>query len=108
MSQFRFLSLHCRHLAPSGVEYDSSAAGFAFFHNNEAYNTCRGVSARGWGDGYENVTIACTVENQRQCDIRMPVFLSLPVRHRCIICEPLLESIDPASYACRGAGDSRR
>ena len=47
-----------------------------------------------WGDGYENVTIACTVENQRQCDIRMPVFLSLPVRHRCIICEPLLESID--------------
>lgn len=33
-----------------------------------------------WGDGYENVTIHCTVENQKQCDIRMPVFKSVPAR----------------------------
>lgn len=65
-----------------------------------------------WGDGYGNVTIACTVENQRQCDVRMPVFLSLPIRHRSIICEPLLESVDlhltPAVERVLVGGESGR
>ncbi|MDD6313233.1 MAG: DUF5131 family protein, partial [Firmicutes bacterium] len=30
-----------------------------------------------WGDGYENVRICCTIENQRECDTRLPVFMSL-------------------------------
>ena len=47
-----------------------------------------------WGDGYENVVLYCTMENQRQADIRLPVFQSLPLRHRRIICEPLLSAID--------------
>ena len=47
-----------------------------------------------WGDGYDNVTIACTVENQRQCDIRMPVFRSLPIKRKQIIAEPILGRID--------------
>ncbi len=47
-----------------------------------------------WGDGYENVTVCCTMENQRQYDNRMELFLSLPIRHREIICEPLLGPID--------------
>lgn len=65
-----------------------------------------------WGEGYGNVTIACTVENQRQCDVRMPVFLSLPIRHRSIICEPLLESVDlhltPAVERVLVGGESGR
>ena len=47
-----------------------------------------------WGEGYENVTIACTMENQRRADERLPVFSVLPIRHKAIICEPLLEAID--------------
>lgn len=47
-----------------------------------------------WGDGYENVTICCTVENQACADYRLPVYKALPVRHKIIICEPLLEKID--------------
>ena len=47
-----------------------------------------------WGMGYENVTICCTMENQRRTDERLPIFKELPIRHKEIICEPLLESID--------------
>jgi hypothetical protein len=51
-----------------------------------------------WGDGYENVTICCTVENQKRADQRLPVFLALPIKHRQIYCEPLLEKIDIEKY----------
>ena len=65
-----------------------------------------------WGAGYGNVTIACTVENQRQCDVRMPVFLSFPAARRCVICEPLLERIDlhltPAIEKVSVGGESGR
>ena len=47
-----------------------------------------------WGDGYENVTICCTMENQRRADERLPLYRELPIRHKSIICEPLLEAID--------------
>ncbi|MEE0274241.1 MAG: DUF5131 family protein, partial [Oscillospiraceae bacterium] len=47
-----------------------------------------------WGEGYDNVIIGCTCENQKRADERLPVFLSLPIKHRLIVCEPLLESID--------------
>lgn len=47
-----------------------------------------------WGDGYENVTICCTMENQRCADERLPIFRELPIRHKEIICEPLLGPID--------------
>ncbi|MCL2122713.1 MAG: phage Gp37/Gp68 family protein [Desulfovibrionaceae bacterium] len=47
-----------------------------------------------WGDGYENVTICCTAENQATADKRLPLFRSLPIRHREIIVEPILEHVD--------------
>ena len=47
-----------------------------------------------WGMGYENVTVCCTMENQRRADERLPMFLELPIRHKQIICEPLLGPID--------------
>lgn len=46
-----------------------------------------------WGAGYENVTIYCTAENRRRAGERLPLFLELPLRHRGIICEPLLEEM---------------
>lgn len=46
-----------------------------------------------WGGGYPNVTIGCTVENQKQADLRLPLFRELPIRHRFVNCEPLLGAI---------------
>lgn len=54
-----------------------------------------------WGDGYDNVTVGCTCENQKRADERLPIFLSLPLRHRVIVCEPLLSSIDLRPYLDR-------
>lgn len=47
-----------------------------------------------WGEGYGNVTICCTVENQDRADYRLPIYRLAPVKHKVIICEPLLERID--------------
>jgi protein gp37 len=47
-----------------------------------------------WDEGYENVHICCTCENQEMTDKRLPVFLELPIRHQSIIHEPMLEAID--------------
>ncbi len=51
-----------------------------------------------WGGGYENVTICCTAENQDRADSRLPILLAEPIRHKSIICEPLLEALDLSSY----------
>lgn len=51
-----------------------------------------------WGEGYEHVTICCTVENQSRADYRLPIYRSAPIRHKIIICEPLLERIDLSSF----------
>ena len=51
-----------------------------------------------WGDGYKNVSICCTVENQAKADERLPVFRDTPIAHKGIVCEPLLERIDLSNY----------
>lgn len=51
-----------------------------------------------WGDGYENMTVGCTVENQRLADERLSIFAQLPIRHKNIICQPLIERIDLRAY----------
>nr|WP_300094398.1 DUF5131 family protein [Sedimentibacter sp.] len=51
-----------------------------------------------WGDGYDNVTICCTCENQEMANYRLPIFKSLPIKHKHIICEPMLEKIDLSMY----------
>lgn len=51
-----------------------------------------------WNDGYDNVTVACTVENQYMADYRLPVFKSIPIKHKQICVEPLLEYIDITKY----------
>ena len=61
-----------------------------------------------WNDGYENVEISCTCENQKMADVRLPIFLDIPMQHRSIIHEPLLSQIDIRKYldAYRGKIDS--
>lgn len=51
-----------------------------------------------WGQGWDNVIICCTCENQKRADERLPIYLLLPIKHKIIICEPLLEKIDLTKY----------
>jgi protein gp37 len=47
-----------------------------------------------WGDGYPNVWLGTTVENQEEADRRIHHLLNVPARIRFLSCEPLLGQID--------------
>ncbi len=51
-----------------------------------------------WGEGYENVVVCCTVENQKNADKKLSVFQSLPIKHKCITAQPLLERVNIEQY----------
>jgi len=51
-----------------------------------------------WGDGYDNVTVGCTVENQDRADYRLSIFNELPIKHKNIIAQPLIERVDLSPY----------
>ena len=51
-----------------------------------------------WGNGYDNVIIGCTVENQEMADYRLPIFRELPIKHKSIIIAPIIEKIDISNY----------
>ena len=55
-----------------------------------------------WGDGWDNVTVCSTCENQNMADHRQPIFLKLPIKHREIISEPMLEEINIEKYLATG------
>lgn len=51
-----------------------------------------------WADGYDNVLVGCTVENQQMADYRLPIFKTLPIKHKSIIVSPLIGYVDLSSY----------
>ena len=51
-----------------------------------------------WEDGYDNVTVGCTVENQIRADERLSLFEKMPIKHKNVICQPLIELIDIKRY----------
>lgn len=51
-----------------------------------------------WGNGYENVVVCCTIENQKNADYKLGIFKDLPIKHKCITAQPLLEKIDMEKY----------
>ena len=55
-----------------------------------------------WGQGYPNVSVYCTVENQDMADRRLPIYLTLPIRHKHICHEPMLGPICIEPYLASG------
>ncbi len=51
-----------------------------------------------WGDGYDNVVVCCTIENQKNADYKLSILKDLPIKHKCITAQPLLEKIDIEKY----------
>lgn len=59
-----------------------------------------------WGDGWENVMLNVTCENQRRADERIPLLLAVPAKHRGIMCAPFIGPVSPraSSPGCLGPG----
>ena len=51
-----------------------------------------------WGDGYDNVMVGCTVENQAMANYRLPIFKSLPIKHKTIVVSPILGPVDVSRW----------
>ena len=46
-----------------------------------------------WGDGWQNVMLNVTCENQRRANERIPLLLATPAAHRGIMCAPFIGSV---------------
>ena len=51
-----------------------------------------------WGDGYDNVVVCCTVENQKNVEKKLSVFQTLPIKHKQIVAQPLIERVELEAY----------
>ena len=55
-----------------------------------------------WGDGYDNVSINISVENQRAFDERWPILESIPARHKGMNLSPLVGEVDISPAVASG------
>lgn len=55
-----------------------------------------------WGEGYENVMLSVTAENQRRADERLPLLLDIPARHKGMMAAPLIGEVDIEKYLQKG------
>jgi len=53
---------------------------------------------KNWNDGYDNVVVCCTIENQETADKKLSIFSKLPIKHKCITAQPLIEKINIEKY----------
>lgn len=51
-----------------------------------------------WSCGYDNVTVGCTIENQGRADERLSLFNELPIKHKNIICQPMISAVNLEKY----------
>lgn len=51
-----------------------------------------------WGDGWDNVVVCCTIENQKNADRKLSIFSTLPIKHKCITAQPLIGSVKLGKY----------
>lgn len=51
-----------------------------------------------WGSGYANLTVGVSIENQVNADRKLEIFSKLPIQHKNIICQPLIEPVQLEAY----------
>ncbi len=55
-----------------------------------------------WGDGWENVFFNVSAENQKRADERIPILLSLPFKHKGVMCAPFIGAVSLKEYLGSG------
>ena len=83
-----------------GCHRYSEGCEFCYIHKGDAKRIERFMDCvpLDWGDGWENVIVGCTVENQRRADERLEIFSQLPIKHKNVICQPMVSAIDLERY----------
>lgn len=55
-----------------------------------------------WGDGYDNVMLNVTTENQKRADERLPILINTPAKHRGFMAAPYIGPVDAGEYLRTG------
>ena len=55
-----------------------------------------------WGDGWDNIFLNVTCENQKRADERIPLLLEIPARHKGIMCAPFIGEVSIKLYLLTG------
>ena len=55
-----------------------------------------------WGDGYENVMLQVTTENQARADERLSILLDIPTKHKGFMAAPFIGPVDAERYLATG------
>lgn len=58
-----------------------------------------------WGVGWDHVSLNVSAENQRRADERLPLLLSIPAKHRGVMCAPLIGEVSLGRWLADGALD---
>ncbi len=74
----------------------------SFYILTKRANRLRFCLPNDWGDGYENVILNVTCENQTRADERIPYLLEVPAKHKGIFCAPLIGEINIEKYLSFG------
>ena len=64
-----------------------------FFLLTKRPERVKGCLPYDWGEGWENVFFNVSCENQKRADERIPILLSLPFKHKGIMCAPFIGEI---------------
>ncbi len=59
-----------------------------------------------WGDGYPNVRLSVSVEDQRSWDLRVPILLSTPAVKHDVYIAPMIDAVDTEEILSRGGIDA--
>ena len=51
-----------------------------------------------WNEGYENVILNVTCENQRRVEERMPIFIKVPAKHKGVMVAPFIGEVSLHKY----------
>ena len=55
-----------------------------------------------WLDGWDNVSLNVTAENQMRADERIPILLDIPARHKGVMVAPFIGKVDLEKYLASG------
>ncbi len=59
-----------------------------------------------WGDGWDNVLLNVTAENQKRADERVPILLTIPAKHKGIMVAPFIGAVSLKNYLPSGQIES--
>lgn len=55
-----------------------------------------------WGEGYENIQLGVTTENQARADQRIPILLNVPAKHKHLCAAPFIGPLNIEPYLAAG------